>query len=214
MATQAPDALTWQGSLFGSAPIEGDPSFATLRRQPLDEGAWVDLAPSWLTGADRLFALLVDQVSWTEREMPMYGQTVAQPRLSAWWSGRSPRGASAEVKAAVEALGRMLDRRYGVRFDSVGCNLYRNGADSVAFHGDRHARRPEHVDAVVAIVSLGAARRFLLRRRVGGGRSVAFTPASGDLLVMGGSCQRTWQHSIPKVAAAGARISVTFRHRC
>ena len=101
-----------------------------------------------------------------------------------------------------------LAARYGVRFDILGLNLYRGGADSVAWHGDRVGRRRSHT--VVAIVSLGAPRRFLLRP-VGGGPSLRLTPASGDLLVLGGTCQRTWQHSVPKCASAGPRISVMFR---
>jgi alkylated DNA repair dioxygenase AlkB len=102
-----------------------------------------------------------------------------------------------------------LSDRYGVRFTGVGLNLYRDGRDSVAWHGDRVAR--ELPDAVVAIVSLGGPRRFLLRPK-GGGHSVRFDLCSGDLLVMGGSCQRTWQHSVPKSARADPRMSVTFRH--
>ncbi len=80
----------------------------------------------------------------------------------------------------------------------------------MAFHGDRHARSAGDPDVVIPVLSLGSPRRFLLKPRAGG-PSVAYTPGPGDLLVMGGSCQRTWQHSIPKVAAAGPRISVTYR---
>jgi alkylated DNA repair dioxygenase AlkB len=109
----------------------------------------------------------------------------------------------AEVAAA-------LTERYGVAFASVGCNLYRDGRDSVAWHGDRVAR--DLPEATIAIVSLGAHRPFKLRPR-GGGPSIDHRLGRGDLLVMGGSCQRTWQHTVPKVAVAeGPRISVTFRH--
>jgi alkylated DNA repair dioxygenase AlkB len=102
-----------------------------------------------------------------------------------------------------------LSERYEVEFTSVRANLYRDGRDSVAWHGDRVAR--DLPNAFVAIVSLGGRRRFLLRPK-GGGRSVRFDPGPGDLLVMGGSCQRDWQHTVPKVAAAQPRISLTFRH--
>ena len=102
-----------------------------------------------------------------------------------------------------------LGERYRCRFNSVWVNYYRGGQDSVAWHSDRIGIDP--ANAVVAIVSLGGPRRFLLRGRASGGRSRSFTLASGDLLVMGGSCQQDWEHSIPKVASAPPRMSVTFR---
>jgi alkylated DNA repair dioxygenase AlkB len=103
-----------------------------------------------------------------------------------------------------------LSAHYGRRFDSVGVNLYRDGRDSVAWHADRIARTVD--DPLVAIVSLGHPRRFLLRP-VGGRTALTLSPQAGDLVVMGGSSQRTWQHTVPKSASAGPRISVTFRHR-
>ena len=107
-------------------------------------------------------------------------------------------------------MARELSRRYGVAFTQVGVNLYRDGTDSVAWHGDRVAR--ELPEAVVALVSLGAVRPFRLRP-AGGGESVSLLPGPGDLLVMGGSCQRTWQHAVPKCRhVRGPRISVQFRH--
>ena len=95
------------------------------------------------------------------------------------------------------------------RFDSIGCNYYRTGADSVAWHADRIRFYQE--DPIVAIVSVGAPRPFLLRPR-GGGRSRSFLLGQGDLLVMGGACQHDWEHTVPKVASAGPRISITYRH--
>lgn len=208
----APFAI-WQGSLFGGGPTvtgscESDSD--GLTRHNLGRGAWLDFGAGWLGGADELFERLLHGLDWQAREMPMYGQIVAQPRLGAWWSIAEPD--ASPLHAEVAQIARALEPRYGVEFDSVGCNLYRDGRDSVAFHGDRHARQPNDADVVVAIVSLGSPRRLLLRPR-SGGSSVAFDVAGGDLVVMGGSCQRTWQHSIPKQARAGARISVTFRHQ-
>jgi alkylated DNA repair dioxygenase AlkB len=138
--------------------------------------------------------------------MVIHGKTVMQPRLLAGWScgeGDPP------LPAQLELLRAALTAQYARRFDSIGVNLYRDGRDSVAWHGDRIARVVE--DPVVGILTLGESRRFLLRP-YGGRASLTLTPAAGDLLVMGGSSQRTWQHTIPKVAAAGPRISVTFRH--
>jgi alkylated DNA repair dioxygenase AlkB len=115
----------------------------------------------------------------------------------------------AERPAVVEAMRAALSTRYAVEFTGVGANLYRDGRDSVAWHGDRVAR--DLPSALVATVSLGGTRRFLLRPK-GGGRSERFEPRSGDLLVMGGACQRLWDHTVPKQAMADPRISLTFRH--
>jgi len=109
---------------------------------------------------------------------------------------------------ALAGMADALSHRYGVALRSISANLYRDGADSVAWHGDRiggHRR-----DTVVAILSLGSPRHLLLRP-VGGGPSIAYEPRSGDLVVMGGTCQRTWQHAVPKRSRAGPRISVMFR---
>jgi alkylated DNA repair dioxygenase AlkB len=200
----APD-LAWQGSLFGGGEPAPDPSFVTLVRHELGDGAWVDHAPGWLTGSDELFARLTTEVGWGARQRWMYDRRVDEPRLTAWWSPTADEG----VPEPVIAMGRVLGDHYGADFDSVGLNLYRTGADSVAWHGDRVARTVP--DPLVAIVSLGSTRRFLLRP-TSGGAARRFDPRGGDLLVMGGTSQRTWQHTVPKVAAAGPRISVTFRH--
>ena len=101
-----------------------------------------------------------------------------------------------------------LEARYDVPFGSVGCNFYRDGNDSVAPHSDRELRDVD--DALVAIVTLGARRPFLLHRKAGGA-SIDLAPASGDLLVMGGACQAGWNHGVPKVKRAGPRISTTWR---
>ena len=107
-------------------------------------------------------------------------------------------------------MGRALTDRYRVPFDSLGANLYRDGRDSVAWHGDTIGRG-RHEDTLVAIVSLGHPRALLLRPR-GGGASHRFVLGHGDLLVMGGSCQRTWEHAVPKTTrAVGPRVSIQFR---
>lgn len=199
--------LAWQPSLLGDGPPTPDPTFATLRRIELSSGAWVDVAPGWLSGADRAFEELVDLVPWRARQVEMYERTVDEPRLTSWWGADDAGSWPAIARPMAEALG----ARYGIAFDSLGANLYRDGRDSVAWHGDRVLR--DQLLAMVAVVSLGATRRFLLRPK-GGGPSVRLEPAPGDLLVMGGTCQRTWQHSVPKVAGpVGPRLSLMFRHR-
>jgi alkylated DNA repair dioxygenase AlkB len=202
------EGLTWQPSLLDGrgSEVVPDDRFSTLRRVELDERSWVDHAPSWLAGSDGLFSELVATVDWGRRRRWMYGELVDEPRLTSSW--RASAGLPLEPPV-LEAMRRLLGRRYGVEFDSMGLNLYRDGRDSVAWHGDRIAKEIE--EPIVAIVSLGEARKFLLRPRVGG-RSRAFLLGRGDLLVTGGACQRQWEHSVPKVMTAGPRISVTFRH--
>ena len=183
---------------------------APVERIDLGDGAWIDHLPGWLSGHDEVMDELVRVAPWQSGERPMYDRIVAIPRLTAWWRAPFP----AEVPPILESMRSALSRRYRVELTSVGCNLYRDGADSVAWHGDRVAR--ELPSAVVALVSLGAVRPFRLRPTpggpAGGGPSVGFRPGPGDLLVMGGSCQRTWQHSVPKCRGVGPRISVQFRH--
>ena len=193
----------WQGSLAGSLEPAIDHACTGIRRYHLDTFAWVDHLPGWVQGGDTIFAELVRLADWVQPDVPMYGRVLTQPRLSASW----PR---TDALPIIEDMRAALSERYGVEFTSVGLNLYRDGRDSVAWHGDRI---PEDiVDPIVAIVSLGQPRRFLLRHRTGG-PARRFSAGDGDLLVMGGASQRTWQHAVPKVAAAGPRMSVTFRHR-
>jgi alkylated DNA repair dioxygenase AlkB len=196
--------LVWQASLFGADQPRVDVSFDRLVRHQLDANAWVDQVEGWLTGSNELFEWLLHNVDWGEHDRLMYGRMVAQPRLTApHWRPHED-----DTPVPLRAMATALTERYGRTFDSVGANLYRDGRDSVAWHGDRIARTVDQ--PLVATISLGDRRRFLLRPK-GGGPSVKFEPGPGDLLVMGGMCQRTWQHTVPKVARAGPRMSVTVR---
>ncbi|MCU1379149.1 MAG: putative alkylated repair protein [Acidimicrobiales bacterium] len=198
-------SLAWQGSLFTGQVTMPDASFAACARNELAGGAWVDHAPGWLAGSDDLFTELVETAPWRQRQRRMYEKVLDEPRLTAWWGA----GDDAGLPGVVADIRTLLSGRYGVAFDSVGCNLYRDGRDSVAWHGDTVRKRM--AEPLVAIVSLGEPRRFLLRPR-GGGPSRRYDLGAGDLLVMGGTCQHTWEHCVPKVRSAGARLSVTFRH--
>jgi len=190
-----------QGWLLGREPPHCDDSFATLERTWLDDGAWIDLARGWLAGHAALFDELERTVAWREESRRMYDRVVEVPRLVGVL-------ASAERPPVVEAMRVALERRYATGFPRVSVALYRNGSDSVAWHGDYVARTlPE---ALVATVSVGAARKFLVRP-TGGGPSRALSLGCGDLIVMGGTCQRTHQHAIPKVARAQPRIAIMFR---
>lgn len=195
-----------QLGLFEAPAASFDRGYAGCQRVALDATAWVDHAPGWVRGADVLFQEVLAQRTWAQRWRRMHGDEVLEPRLTSPWSLGS---GEPLVPVLVEALRVSLSERYGVTFDSVGFNLYRTGRDSVAWHGDRID--PVIAEPIVALVSLGDARRFLLRPR-GGGASVRFALGHGDLLVTGGRTQRTWEHAVPKVARAGPRISLAFRH--
>jgi alkylated DNA repair dioxygenase AlkB len=195
-----------QLGLFHAGTASFDPDFAGVRRVWLDASAWVDHLPGWVAGADALFREVLRTRAWAQRWREMRGARVLEPRLTAPWSLDS---GEPLVPALIDDMRRALGERYGAAFDSVGFNLYRYGRDSVAWHSDRID--PRIAEPFVALVSLGDARRFLLRPR-GGGRSTGFALGHGDLLVTGGRTQRTWEHSVPKVARAGPRISLAFRH--
>ncbi|WP_434426130.1 alpha-ketoglutarate-dependent dioxygenase AlkB [Nannocystis pusilla] len=199
-----PDAsrLARQLPLFGHEVPRFDASFATLERIELADDAWIEVARGWLSGHAQLFELLLHGTRWRADERVMYDRQVEVPRLHGVPAARGP---AAETLRAVRSA---LDARYATDFERVTLGLYRDGRDSVAFHGDYVARRmPE---ALVATVSVGAPRRFLLRP-TGGGESLELALGWGDLLVMGGSCQRTYQHAVPKVARAAPRIAIMFR---
>jgi alkylated DNA repair dioxygenase AlkB len=199
--------LTFQGSLLdltGGAPAI-DNTFSGIRRFRFPDGAWVDRQPGWVMAADQLFTTALDALDWRQGTERIRGADVPRPRLVAT-PDRDHLPSGLEVFAD---MSQALSDRYGVRLDRISCNLYRHGNDSVAWHGDRVAR--ELPQAIVAVVSLGEPRPFRLRPR-GGGSSVSWPSGRGDLVVMGGSCQRTCEHSVPKVASAGPRIAVMFRH--
>ncbi|HEY2813566.1 MAG TPA: alpha-ketoglutarate-dependent dioxygenase AlkB [Acidimicrobiales bacterium] len=191
-----------QGTLLGSLEPSIDATFSGTDRVQLDGDAWVEHVRGLVAGADALFEDLLQRLEWHGRRIRMYDKVLDEPRLH----GSLELGVRPPI---VEEMRVALGARYGVPFTSVRANLYRDGRDSVAWHGDRIAR--DLPEALVGVLSLGGRRRFLLRPK-GGGRSVRFEPGSGDLVVMGGSCQRTWQHCVPKMAVAPPRISVTFRH--
>jgi alkylated DNA repair dioxygenase AlkB len=209
-------SLQGQGSLQGSLLDVADeiaigPLAGSVRRVELSRGAWLDLRPHWITGADELFARLVDRLPWRAERRRMYDTTVDVPRLLCGYREGEPLP-DPILAAALKRLSEHYRAELGEPFSSVGLCLYRDGRDSVAWHGDTFGRgRTE--DTMVAILSLGAPRTFSLRPR-GGGETRRHEVGHGDLLVMGGSCQRTWEHSVGKTARpVGPRISVQYRPR-
>jgi alkylated DNA repair dioxygenase AlkB len=193
-----------QGNLFASGgEISVDATFGTATRTALDACSWVEVVPAWLSGADSLFERLATAVPWREHYRRLFERTFLEPRLTAEY--RDVR----DAPEPVAAMAGVLSAHYDVRYDSVWLNLYRDGRDSTGWHRDRFScRRPE---CIVPVLSLGAARRFLLKPR-GGGSSVGFLPRSGDLIVMGGRCQQEWVHCVPKTPGTSEpRISVNFQ---
>jgi alkylated DNA repair dioxygenase AlkB len=206
--------MDFQGTLF--EPTVDAPGLGDLRtavRHPLTRGAWVDVRRDWVSGADEVLERLVADVPWRAERRPMYDRVVDVPRLLSFFDEDEPLPDPSLVEAK-----RALDEHYatelGERLATAGLCLYRDGRDSVAWHGDRIGRGSTH-DTMVAIIVLGAPRALLLRPRGGGGTTIRHDLGHGDLLVMGGSCQRTWEHAIPKTTrgVAGPRISIPFRPR-
>ena len=202
--------VEFQGNLFDTADAASLGSPGAARRTTLTRGAWVDVRPNWVAGADDVLATLLADVPWRAERRQMWDNMVDVPRLvHSYADGETlPHPI---LTAARESLSAHYWPELGEPFLTAGCCYYRDGRDSVAWHGDRIGRgRTE--DTMVAIVSFGDPRRLMLRPR-GGGSSISFSLGHGDLLVMGGSCQRTWEHSVPKTAHAGPRVSVQFRPR-
>ena len=193
--------VCWQPSLLGATGGDARLSFAGAQRHELGWGAWVEEVPFFVAGHDEMFDQVLHAAPWGGVETrPMYDRIVEVPRLH---SGVWP-----DPPEPLPSLARALSEHYDTDLCHVSANLYRDGADSVAWHGDRVGRH--RAVTTVAILTLGCPRRFLLRPN-GGGPSLAFEPGSGDLIVMGGTCQRTFEHSVPKRAHAGPRICVMFR---
>ena len=202
--------LTWQPSLLDAGPQPTiDEAFAGAERISLDKRSWIERVPGWVADSDALFAHLLATADWGQRTRKMWDNEVLEPRLTSWWGAESGKTLEPPI---LERMRQALSDRYGVEFDSMGLNLYRDGRDSVAWHGDRIAR--EIAEPLVAIVSVGEPRRFLLRPKAKGSGLATrrLVLGRGELLVTGGATQRAWEHSVPKVSSAGPRMSLTFRH--
>lgn len=191
--------LALQGSLFDHA-----------ERRHLGSGAWIELRSGWLADADTLFHELRDAIPWRAERRQMYQRVLDVPRLVSFHDLVGEPSPHPRLKQIRRRLNDSYGRELGEPFTTAGLCLYRDGDDSVAWHGDTIGRSSSE-DTMVAIVGLGATRVFALRPR-GGGPSLRLQHRHGDLLVMGGSCQRTWEHAIPKTGKpTGPRISIQFR---
>ncbi|MEO3928167.1 alpha-ketoglutarate-dependent dioxygenase AlkB [Micromonosporaceae bacterium B7E4] len=196
------DGIAGDGAALG--PLAG-----AVRRHELTSGAWVDHLPGWVRGSDAVLRTLLDDVDWQAERRRMYDGVVDVPRLLRWYAGNEPLPHPV-LGTARSRLSRHYAAELGEPFVTAGMCLYRDGRDSVAWHGDTHGRSARE-DTMVAILSFGSPRPLLLRPR-GGGASLRFPLGHGDLIVMGGSCQRTWEHAVPKTSRpVGRRVSVQFR---
>ena len=203
-------SLAHQPSMWDLAEEPALGPLAVTRHQ-LGRGAWVDHLPGWVSGSDVVLEVLLGDIGWRADRRQMYEREVAVPRLLRWYGGDEPLPHPL-LTGAREALNAHYGPESGEPFVSAGMCLYRDGRDSVAWHGDRLGRG-RSADTMVAIVSFGSPRPLLLRP-VGGGEGLRFPLGHGDLVVMGGSCQRTWEHCIPKTTKpVGPRVSVQFRPR-
>jgi alkylated DNA repair dioxygenase AlkB len=195
-------SLSVQGALFDHA-----------ERRQLAHGAWIDVRSGWLESADSsaaLFDELMSGIPWRAERRQMYDRVLDVPRLVSFHNLVDDPVPHPWLKQVRRRLNDIYAGELGEPFTTAGLCLYRNGDDSVAWHGDTIGRASSE-DTMVAIVSLGATRTFALRPR-GGGPSLRLKHGHGDLLVMGGSCQRTWEHAVPKTAKpTGPRISIQFR---
>jgi alkylated DNA repair dioxygenase AlkB len=181
-----------------------DTSFATAKRMPIDAHSWVEVVPGWISGSWTLFAGLQRAVPWLQHDRQLFDQTFREPRMTAEY-----RDLGDVPEKSVVVAARALSQRYGVVYDNLWLNLYRDGQDSTGWHRDRFSCRRS--ECIVPVLTLGATRRFLLKPR-NGGTSIAFKPGSGDLVVMGGRCQEDWVHSVPKEpGVAEPRISLNFQ---
>jgi alkylated DNA repair dioxygenase AlkB len=193
------DLFATQASTLGV-----DSSFATANRVALDEHSWIDVVTGWISAPHLLFERLVSAVPWQQHDRVLFDQTFREPRLTGEY-----RDLKDAPEPALSDACHALSQRYGVVYDGLWLNFYRNGQDSSAWHRDRPVRRLPH--SIVPVLTLGGTRRFLVKPYTGG-KSLVFRPRSGDLIVMGGRAQADWLHSVPKEPGiTDPRVSINFQ---
>jgi alkylated DNA repair dioxygenase AlkB len=187
----------------GGLHVAADETFSTAVRIQLDETSWVDHVQGWLAGDGELMETLMERAAWEQRSRWMYTRMVAEPRLTAEYPV-----IAAAPQPVLGYLAGVLSAHYGRPYTRLWMNWYRDNNDGTGWHADRPANRLD--EAVIPVLSLGATRRFLIHPG-GGGPSKTIVTHGGDLVVMGGCCQKDYQHSVPKQKQpAGARLSLNF----
>lgn len=198
-------------------PALGFPVRGASERLALPEGEGV-LYRRAFASADcaRLFDVLQRETAWQQHVITLYGRAIASPRLSAWYGDPEAvygySGLRLEPASWTPTLLRVrerVERLAATHFNSVLLNLYRDGQDSMGWHSDDEpelGRNP-----VIASVSFGAARRFLMQHKKRRLR-MELRLEDGDVLVLGGATQHCWRHHVPKTRQpTGSRINLTFR---
>ena len=192
-----------QLSLLSAGPPVPPRAVGSLERLDLGHGAWIDTCPGWLEGSDHWLDELRETLPWRAGKRQMYDRVVDVPRLVAHFD----RNVGGPPPCGLDSLVAAFEVHYARPFPTVGCNWYRDGNDSVAWHADK-VQRPG--DSVVAIIGVGERRPFLVKP-ASGGPSRKWLIGDGDLIVLGGTIQASWHHAVPKVKAAGERISIMVR---
>lgn len=186
---------------------------AAARRIELGDGAWVDLVEGFVRDAATTFDTMHQGTPWAQSEVLRYDRYVPEKRLMA--------GLRADSVPVLRQTDLHLNATYRKPFEGVAAILYRTGDDFQGLHSDREMRWLD--DTLIAIVVLGQRRPFVLRPRApladvvervpagSGPDDMVLLPGEGDLLVMGGTCQRTWLHGVPAADTPNPRISLTWR---
>lgn len=196
-----------------SVPADGAP----VERPPLPDGECVLYREIFSADErDALFQTLSRDISWERHVITLYGRPVAVPRLSAWYGdpGAVYRYSGIRLEPLpwtppLQAIKDKVETLAAARFNSALLNLYRDGQDSVGWHSDDESELGR--DPVIASVSFGATRRFILRHKK---RRLQWDMelANGSVLIMAGATQHHWRHQLPKTRQpVGPRINLTFR---
>lgn len=190
----------------GGLDVAVDTDFGSAERIQLDQKSWITYVPGWLCGDEVLMRHLMAHAPWEQRSRWMYDRVVQEPRLTAEYPviAQAPH-------PVLRYLADELSHHFGVAYTRLWMNWYRDNDDGTGWHADRPADKLD--EAVIPVLSLGAGRRFLIKPD-GGGRSTVIVTHGGDLVVMGGRCQKDYKHSVPKQRiAAGPRLSLNFSAR-
>jgi hypothetical protein len=174
----------------GGLPVAVDEAFSSAARTQLDADSWVDYVPGWLSGDRELMAVLIEQIVTEPWRITEYSVIADAPQ------------------PVLRYLTEVLSAHYEKPYARLWMNWYRDNNDGTEWHADNPAHQLD--EAIIPVLSLGATRRFLIRP-VGGGVSKAIKVHGGDLVVMGGRCQKDYEHTVPKEKQpAGTRLSLNF----
>jgi alkylated DNA repair dioxygenase AlkB len=189
------------------------------RHFAIASGGSVDVYEGWLEprAANELFIALRDEVAWRQESIRVRGREYQQPRLVAWFGDPEASYTYSGLRltpepwpARLAALRGRIEEETGTPFNSVLCNLYRHGTDSMGLHADDEPELGKN--PTIASVSLGATRRFVMRHAKDARERLDLDLANGSLVIMGGTTQHFWRHGVPKQRTIEeSRINLTFR---